>query len=78
MWKFQNFHAVQILRFIHSGHFEAPKTAILTFHPPLNFKFLVTFGNFKCEIFLKSKFKAFKIVKTTVFDLLKSANIDFT
>ena len=29
-WKFQDFSATQILREINSGHFEAPKTAILT------------------------------------------------
>ena len=30
MWKFQDFSATQILREINFGHFEAPKTAILT------------------------------------------------
>ena len=30
LWKFQVFSAIQILREINFGHFEAPKTAILT------------------------------------------------
>ena len=30
MWNFQDFSANQILREINFGHFEAPKTAILT------------------------------------------------
>ena len=30
IWKFQDFCAPQILRQINFGHFEAPKTAILT------------------------------------------------
>ena len=78
MWKFQDFFATQILREINVGHFEAPKTAILTISAALNFRFLVTFDIYKCEIFQKSKFKASKIVKTPVVDLLKSAKINFT
>ena len=31
MWKFKGLPAPQILREINFGHFEAPKTAILTF-----------------------------------------------
>ena len=42
----------------------------------VNYKFLLTFDISNCEIF--PKFKAFKIVKRAVFDLLKSAKIDFT
>ena len=40
--------------------------------------FLGTFDILKCEIFPKIKFKAFKIDKTVVFDLLTLAKIDFT
>ena len=78
---FRDFSATQILREINFGHFEAPKTAILTIWVALNFEFLGNFDIIKFEIFLKmlkSKFKSFKIVKTAVFDPLKSAKIDFT
>ena len=78
MWKFQDFSATQILREINFGHSEAPKTAILTFWVALNFEFLGFFDIFKCEIPKNSKFKPFKIVKTTVFDVLISAKISFT
>ena len=44
----------------------------------LNFECLGTFDIFKCEMFQNSNFKAVKIVKTAVFDLLKSAKIDLT
>ena len=52
MWKFQDLSATQILREINFGHFEAPKTAILTILEALNFEYLRTFDIFKCEIFL--------------------------
>ena len=44
----------------------------------LNFAFLDIFDSFKCEIPKKSNFKAFKLVKMTVFDPLQPAKIDFT
>ena len=44
----------------------------------MKFEFLGIFDVFKCEITQKSKFKASKIVKMTVFDGLKFAKIDFT
>ena len=50
MWNFQDFSANQILREINFGHFEAPKTAILTIWVALNFEFLDIFDIFKCEI----------------------------
>ena len=55
MWNFQDFSANQILREINFGHFEAPKTAILTIWVAMNFKFLGTYDIFKCEIFLKNQ-----------------------
>ena len=70
MWEFQDFYASQILREINFGDFEAPKIAIEQLWI-LNFWELLTF-------FKKSKFKAFKIVKMAVLELLKSAQIDFT
>ena len=76
-----NIRIFQPLRFYvesNFGHFEAPKTAILTIWAALNFEFLHIFDIFKCEILKKSKFKAFKFVSMTVFDTLKSDNIDFT
>ena len=78
MWKFQDFSAIQILREINFGHFEASKTAILTVWAAPNFWCLDIFDIFNCEIFQKSKYEAFKIVKTAIFDILKSAEIDFT
>ena len=75
---FRIFVATQSLREINFGHFEAPKTAILTIWADLNFKFLDIFDIFNREIPKKSRIKASKIVKMAVFDLLKSAKIDFT
>ena len=37
MWKYGNFSATQILREINFGHFEEPKTVILTILVALNF-----------------------------------------
>ena len=62
---------VEILRFfchsdfmwnceINFGHFETPKSAILTIWAALNFELLETFDNFdifKCEIFPNIKFQ---------------------
>ena len=42
IWKFQDYSNTQILREINFGHFEAPKTAILT---KLNLEFLQTSDN---------------------------------
>ena len=79
MWEFKDFSATHILYEIKFGQFEVPKAAISTiFKAALNVEFLGTFDIFKCVIPKKSKFKAFKIVKTAVFDLLKSAKIDFS
>ena len=47
MWKFQDFLATQILREISLGHFEAPKTAILT----------------SCEFLISDKYVTFSRVK---------------
>ena len=69
----KDFSATQILCEINFGQFE---TDISTSWAALNVEVLRTFEFFKCEIPKKSKFKAFKIVKTAVFDLLKSAKID--
>ena len=71
------FFATQNFCEIDFGHFEAPKTDILTKRVALNFEFLNIFDIFKCEIPKKSKFNAFKVVEMTVFDSLKSAKIDF-
>ena len=78
MWKFQDFSTTQILREINFGHFEAQKTAIWTIWAALDFEFLGTLTLSNVKFFQKSKFEASKIVKTEVFDLLKSAKIDFT
>ena len=40
MWKFQDISATHNFREINFGHFEAPKTAILTICAALNFEFL--------------------------------------
>ena len=76
MWKFQDLSATQILREIKFGHFEAPKTAIFTILAALNFEFLelLTFSHVK----FFQKIKASNMVKTAIFDLLKSTKIDFT
>ena len=73
MWEFQDFSATQILREINFGHFEAQETAVLTLRAALNFEVLGTFDVFKCEMPKNSKFKPSKIVKTLIFDPLKSA-----
>ena len=78
VWKFQNFTATHILREINFGHIEVPKTAILNILAALNFEFLEIIDIFKGEISQKSIFKAPKILKISVFDLLKSSHIDFT
>ena len=73
----QDFSATQILREINFGHFEALKTAILAFCTALNFEHLGIFKTFSSVKFFK-KSSVFKMVKTAIFDLLKSAKIDFT
>ena len=74
-----NFRIILPFRFLREINFELPKTAILTISEPLNFEFLRNVLHFSSvKFFQKSKFKAFKIVKITVFDHLKSAKIDFT
>ena len=50
MWKFQDLSAIQILREINFGHFEASKTAILTIWAALNLEFLDVFDILKYEI----------------------------
>ena len=50
MKKVQDFSATQILREINFGHFEVPKTAILTILAPLNYELLGISDVFKCEI----------------------------
>ena len=72
-----SFGNFRILREINFGHFEAPKTAILTISVAMNFEFMETFDIFKYEFYQKSKAKASQIIKIPVFDLLKSAKIDF-
>ena len=47
MSKFQDISATQILREINFGHFEGPKTAILTIWAALNFELLGIFDIFK-------------------------------
>ena len=44
------FSTAQILREINFGHFEAPKTAILTIWAVLNFESFEIYDIFKCEI----------------------------
>ena len=71
--------ACQILREIKFGHFEAQEFFISTILAALNFDFLTICDIFKWEeISQKSKFRAAKMLKMTVSDLLKSTEIDFT
>ena len=63
MWKFQDFLATQILREISLGHFEAPKTAILTILSTLHLEFLEMFDIFKCEIPKPLNSKPLKLFK---------------
>ena len=60
MGKIQDFSATQILREINFGHFEAPKTAILTIWAALNFEFVGIFDIFKCEMFQNIKIQSFQ------------------
>ena len=78
MWKFQDFSCTQILREINFGYFDVQKVPFLPFEQLQTLQFLGTFDIVKYEIFQKLKFKASKIVKMAVFDLLKSAKIDLT
>jgi len=81
VWKIQDFSATHILREINLnlGHFEAPKSAILAIVAALNvLVFGIFFDMFKCEIPKNQNSKASKVVKMAVFELLKSAKIDFT
>ena len=54
------------------------KTAIPTILPAMNFEFLEIFDIKKCETFPKIKNQSLIMVKMEVFDILKSAKIDFT
>ena len=78
MWKIQDFSVTQILCEINFGHFEAPKSANLTNSAARNFEFLGIFDIVKCDIFPKIKIQCLKNCETTVYDLLKSAKLDFT
>ena len=49
MWKFLDFSAFQKLYEVNFGHFEAPKTAILTILAALNLEILDIFDIVKCE-----------------------------
>ena len=69
MWKFQDFSVTKILHKVNFGHFEAPKTAILTICTALIFEFLGTFDISRVKSFQISKFKAFKIVKTAPIEI---------
>ena len=74
-------NASQILCEIIVSHFETPKNCHFD---NLSSSKVSIFGNLNIFIFQewsfskKSKFKAFKMVITAVFDLLKSAKTDFT
>ena len=78
LWNFQDFSATLILREINFNHFEAPKPAILTILPAVNFEFQKIFDILKCETPKRQNSKPQKLLKMAVFDLLKSAIIDFT
>ena len=71
MWKFQDFSTTQNLREINFGHFETPKTAILSIWVALNFEFFGIFDTFKREMR-----EIFPNIKIQTFGLLKSAKID--
>ena len=58
MLKFINFPVTQILRKIYVGHFEAPKTAIITIWAALNYEFLGTFDIFQYESYSKIKIQS--------------------
>ena len=73
MLKFHDFSASQILREINFGHFEAPKTAILNIWAALILNFWELLTSSSVQFVQKSKFKAYKIGKMTVFDPVNSA-----
>ena len=64
MWKFQDFSAIQILREINFGHFEASKTVSMTILTAVKFELLGTLDIFKSEIFPKPKFLSKAIIKS--------------
>ena len=68
----------QILWEINFGHSAAPKTAILNIWAALILNFWELLTSSSVQFVQKSKFKAYKIVRLAVSDLLKSAKIDFT
>ena len=74
MWQFQDFSAVQILREINFGHFEAPKMPV-SYCSHLSRSENLNFWEFSGNV---PKIKVSKNVETAVFHLLKSAKYDFT
>ena len=66
VWNFQDFSYHLDFSWNQFYHFEASKTAIFTILAALNFESLGIFDIFKCEIPLRTKFKASKTVQMTV------------
>ena len=69
-------HSVEIKQFSCHSDFTWNQFCLLL--PVMNFEVLEIFDIFKSDIPKISKFKAFKMVKLAVFDLLKSSKIVFT
>ena len=69
------FSVKQTFREINLSDFRRTKTAILNILAAMNFEFLEIFDIFKWEIFQKLEFKASKMTKMAVFDLLISGKL---
>ena len=78
VWKFSKFPTIQILREISFSWFQNVKNYQSSNCGGFELWFLGIFNIFNCELFQKPNFKASKIANSAVFDLLKSAQIDFT
>ena len=75
MWKFQDFSITQILREIKFGNYTSAKSAILTHLEALNFD-IYTFLHFlEAEIYQISKFRAQKLAKMAVLQILDSLKL---
>ena len=79
MWKFSNFPATLNLREINCGWFQKVKNCHSDHFSSSKFWILEIFWHFQVRTFSKNQnSKSSKLCKTAVFDLLKSATIDFT
>ena len=67
MQNFQDFSGTHILREINSGHFQAPKFAILTIYAALNFDVVYILDIFMCDIFKKVKIQNLQNYQNDIF-----------